>query len=255
MRWVVLNGTPTICKTCTECHEEKPLTEFYPRNKNPDGTPKYWASCCKPCDMKRVLRSQRKHPEKARARQREVRKRAYADPEWVERQRAYRRAYHAKNKDNPTYKARRAAAHAKWWASTSPGYRAQRNEFARIEYQLKQDREHPDRIRRRRKWVDGQRMFVKADAFGMWLTHQKAYHQCSGLELGALLGIEGRRVNGVLNGATHVAVDIVDRALVNAEMQVVVDGRTIVTFEDLYPGEKMLTLRQIQMANQEAEAA
>lgn len=62
-------------KTCKDCGEEKPLTDFYPRRSRSSPDP-----YCRPCRLGRNTLSRQK-------------------PESIEKRRAYDRAYHAEHGD------------------------------------------------------------------------------------------------------------------------------------------------------------
>jgi hypothetical protein len=61
-------------KSCLDCKEVKPFDEFYPDKTNRDGLHSY----CRTCEAARVRASQKKYPEKVRARGRKGRARRRA---------------------------------------------------------------------------------------------------------------------------------------------------------------------------------
>jgi hypothetical protein len=78
---------------------------------------------------------------------------------------------------------------------------------------------------------------LPAGPFRIWLeAYQRAWALPDAAAVARKLEICERRASGVLSGGQDsVTIDVVDRALINARLPVCVDGRTVLTIDDLYP--------------------
>jgi hypothetical protein len=57
-------------KRCSHCHEVKPVQEFRPLKSKPNN----WYAQCRPCEALSLTENRRQHPERTRAKSRELQK-------------------------------------------------------------------------------------------------------------------------------------------------------------------------------------
>lgn len=201
VRAVVRDGHIVLLKTCQGCDREMVASEgpdsAFLVHSRYKGKAIYHPRCRK-C--------------MARARKERMR-----DPEHREHRRAYQREYARQRRRDPE----------KW---------QQERELDRIRAVAKAEEEGRTIRHIRGTVIDGTAPRLPAAPFRAWL---RAYQMATGLrgneDTAKELGIEPKRVSVVMAGQRHVALDVVDRAILNAKVPVRVDGREILLLQDLYP--------------------
>lgn len=161
----------------------------------------------------------------------ERQKRYREDPVFAERQKQARERWTERN-----WEQNRATKLA-WLAKYRQEHRERYNEMCRMAYHLRRQRAGLPSRPRRLAVIDGTRPEVPVAPFMEWL---ETYRHARGLDIPGLaldLVLNERRVRGLLAGENRsVSVDVVSRALTEAGCVIEVDGRVVVTFDDLYPG-------------------
>jgi hypothetical protein len=220
----VVDGAERQVKWCPECDqvkvaEDSPESGFYVNRIR--GTVTFYRFC-KTCtaEKRRVARR--------------------TDPRFKEMERAARARWVARNPE------RSAEMRRDWQRRWRREHREEHRELQRLCYRLRAERKGV-KAYAGRKVIDGTRPEIPAAPFIEWLT---AYQQAQKLEIAALaqeLGLVERRVRYLLTvGQASISVDVVSRALTEARVVVSAGGRTVVTFDDLYSGERLRERRRKQ---------
>lgn len=241
-----MSALPDSLIVCVKCGRTGPRFDgpdslFRPNRRDPTGRVVAWRKKCRFCltEEKRQWR-------------------ANLSEDRLEEMRRRKRERHAERMlEDPAYREqhrlRSGRAHDRWLAKPGNEVKAQRasrdyqrrmrredpkrvNEDHRLNYALRQERNGKS-VRHRTTVVDFTQPRVEAWRFQAWLVaYSKARKYPSRAVLARELKIGERRIHSVLNGEyRRVALDVVDRALLNARAQVFLHGHWIVTLEDLYP--------------------
>ena len=220
-------------RVCADCREEKPLSEFWRKG---DG----WQSYCKSCAVTRRRTWVKANREQVNAKRRQYHaERMASDPEYHRRHNRNSRAATLRMLTDPVKREQYLESHRQYQRRKRAEDAEAVNEMQRIYYALRQERQGKS-VRRLRTVIDGTLPTVPAVPFARWLAeYARATGLGSSFDIAADLGLNERRVRAVLAGEQcNVALDVVDRALLNARCHVDVNGRTIFTLDDLFPIEQ-----------------
>lgn len=160
-----------------------------------------------------------------------------SDPEYAARIRANTRKGQQKYLAKPGKREIARAASRNWqrnMRATEQG-RQYLNESARLQYALRREREGKP-VKHRTTVIDGTMPRLPMEPFRAYLL---AYKEAAGIggadSLARELGLNKRRVSSVLAGEyKNVSLDAVDTALINAKWSVYIEGKLIITIDDLY---------------------
>lgn len=239
------DGRIVLLKVCAgPCGRElvcSPIPEessFALNGYGPNGT-RRWKPLCKTCyrDYQRDYRV--KNGEHLRANARAAHAARMQDPEYAARLRVQWRETKGRLVRDPEWKTR-TREYARLWKARRRAEQPERvNEDQRMYYALRRDREGKT-VNHRWTVIDGTQPRIPAAPFRRWIL---SYAELAELEgnvhaLARDLGIEPRRVSSLYaEEYDRVALDVVSRALTNARFIVHLDGRAIVTVDDLYEEE------------------
>jgi hypothetical protein len=154
------------------------------------------------------------------------------DPKYREIRRAYGRRYYAESAERRQQVRRRAQ---EWSKRQRQEHRQEIRDRDRMDRQLRIERLGVPQRTRKHTVIDGTSPRVLAEPFRKWwLAYIETIEETS--PTAALqLGIDPRRIYGLLKREfPNISLDIVDRALTNCQWTVQVDGKMIVTLDDLY---------------------
>jgi hypothetical protein len=238
VRVTLRNGQVTRIKRCKECkqdkvvHEEPAMSQFAINGRRPNGTIRGWKPTCKACYAAQVRAQRRADPEGTRAKEREAYERLKQDPERMAVWRDYQREYARRrrevdeefrrrcNERDARFRARKRAEDPLYF---SPRRVRERSEAAAIRAaeQAAHDQAQPR---------------IPAEPFREWLIAYMAQTDTIHVEaVASALGLVPRRVRSVLEREyERVALDIVDQALLACPFVITVNGREVITFNDLY---------------------
>ena len=232
----IRDGEIVRLKFCPGCGQDKiasdtKKSEFSVNKRGPDGSVRGWRPLCKKCKARETQAYRDRDREASRRLARETTARIFSDPERAAFRRDQMRQWARKRREEDPEFAERRRQQGRAWR----------------ERKLREDPEFFSAARRAERAafvsrppspIDGTSPRVLAEPMRRWL---RAYEVVAGFEgrsdaLAEHLGIEPRRVRSLYRRETlRVSVDIVSRALTNAAYVVEIDGRPIVTYDDLYP--------------------
>lgn len=233
---MIRDGAIVRVKFCPGCSQEKRVSdapresEFPLNGRRPDGRVRGWKPICKKCFARRAKERRDQDPEAARRYSREVYRRLREDPEWAAFRRDYLRAYSARRrKEDPEFVERTLRRSQKWRQrkrEEDPGFFSDARRAERLAAA------EPSPLA-----AQGTQPRIPVEPFCRWL---EGYAVASGIgqneeELSRDLGLISRTLRYALGRKqARVEADVVDRALMNSRHVVCLDGRAIVTINDLY---------------------
>lgn len=216
------DGKPVKLKVCRICREEKvcedgPGSEFA-ISKRREGYSVVWNPHCKVCknrSHKERMETDPEYAERIRTRQAENTRRWMKNPENREKARASWRRYHQRIKQEDPERILEAA---------------------RMGYVLRRERQGKV-VRHRQTVIDGTTPRVQLGPFREWLgSWMNMVEGDAVAEAERVLGIPQRTLYRYLHtNQPFVALDVVDRAILYAQVPVRVGGREVVRLDDLYP--------------------
>ena len=137
--------------------------------------------------------------------------------------------------EKPGNRERVRVAAREWQRRYDREHREEVREVARMGYRLRREQAGLPARQRRRTVVDGTEPRLPIGPFRRWLEAYRRARDLSVAELGVELGLGERMARRYLSGDQgSVALDNVSRALTEARTVVTVDGRLVVTLDDVY---------------------
>lgn len=239
-RMVEFEGKLTAWRQCIECDAEglcldEPEGLFIVKGRREDGSATHWSTRCRKCYNERQNKRRKEASrEKTNARRRVRYREKMADPEFAERRRAYGLAYYYAHPERKL----RIQQNQKNWKDRRRKERGEEvRELSRIDRRLRLERDGKTPRKRAVTVVDLTQPRVPAEPFRRWVAEYSrySYYDVNSEEFAAELGLHTRRVFSVMSGEfEQVRLDVVSRALTEAQETVYLDGRMIVTIDDLY---------------------
>lgn len=218
------DGKKVLLKRC-KCGRiglvcDGPEAEFYMSRRQGKLRPSH---LCKPCMKKHKTTRQRE--------------RYATDPVL----RAYRKAQYEKWLEKPGNREKAREANRRWRAKKKKEDPEYKREYDRMNYRLRRMRKGQGAREigpKSKRWLERHSQpRIDGELFRRWLqAYQEAYpYDLTQEELADHLHINQRSVSRLLAGEyERVALDTVDKALLHAVLCVELDGKLIITLDDLY---------------------
>lgn len=248
-RAAVRDGRIVMIKSCANCGEDKiastgPESEF-PLNGWKDtkahGPQRRWKSLCKICSAQYERDYRLANTEHLREGARRSYHERMQDPAYAKLLRDKAREQKRREARDPVKLARRREREREWKRRQRKLHREKVNAEQRHQYAVRMERKGRV-VRPAKSAIDGTQPRLPAEVFRRWLVaYDEFFRSESVASLADELGLDPRRINCVLGREyERVAYDVVSRALTNARETVYLDGRMIVTIDDLYDEEELM---------------